>query len=240
MGRRKQGEQTAQLEALDVVSASMYLSEVRDLVAGIQDAISVLRRAGVEWVEQERIASTEVKARPDDFNKDRFDAALRTSVGSQTDAFMFLEVLLARWARLSLLFHPIPTGGKHPEWRVARGLALRHLTALPESSLLANRDMRDSWMHYDERMDQAVIEGWLGNRQQFVLSAGVARAIAHSVRVIDMESGTIHFRTRAGQVDSVSFSAMEVALDQVLNGLQSAAERLAHLPRRQRGPGTDA
>ena len=233
-------QKQAVTEQIDVVAASMYLSEVRDLVSGIREALLELRRAGTEWVEQQSVASAEVKARPEDFNRERFNAALRASSGSQTDAFLFIEVLLARWARLSLLLHPIPTGGLNPSWRVDRGRLLRSLVNLPDKSLLANRDVRDSWMHYDERMDQSVQEGWLGNRQQFVATAEVAGAIRHAVRVIDMESGTIYFRTREGSVDSVLFSAIDAALDQVASGLESVGERLAGLPLRQRGSATEA
>ena len=85
-------------------------------------------------------------------------------------------------------------------------------------------------MHFDVRMDQAVIEGRLGNRQQFVKTASVAIAVEHSLRVIDIEALTFHYRTREGTPENVSIDEMLTCLQQVKVGLTSAGPRIVLLP----------
>jgi hypothetical protein len=59
---------------------------------------------------------------------------------------------------------------------------------------------RDSWMHFDERLDSAFLERWLGNRQ-FTETAGVQPAVKHSIRVIDVEGLAITIEARTAPWD---------------------------------------
>lgn len=214
---------------VDRISALMYLSEVRDLVWGIRDALAALAEARRVWMEQHRISSEEAASPPESFNRERFQSALETSRGAQTDAFLMTEALMARWARLSLLFFPLVPKREAGSWRDQRGEVLRSLIAVPDDSVLADREARDAWMHFDERMDEAAQAGRLGNRQQFVDSTGVASALNVCPRVIDMEGGVLHFRKRDGQVAFVTFDEMANAVDQVEEGLSAAGPRAVEL-----------
>jgi hypothetical protein len=78
-------------------------------------------------------------------------------------------------------------------------------------------------MHFDERLDRAFVDGWLGNRQQFVSSASVAQATKQSVRVIDIGGLTFHYRTRDGKQETVSIQDMESCLQSIVGSLNSVA-----------------
>lgn len=220
--------------SLDRVGASMYLSEVRDLVVGLSGTIVRLRDAGHEWVRLRAISSEEANAPAAQFDTERFNDALLESGNIQGDAFELVETLLSRWARLSLLLHPTPGRDENSDWRVERGRLLRLLVDLPSDTLLSKRDVRDSWMHFDERLDLAYRGGWLGNRQQFTDIRGVDAATRVSVRVVDMESGAIHYRTRDGTIASVTLADMEKALSLTTIGLSSVSKRMSQLPTRDR------
>lgn len=219
---------------MDRVTALMYLSEVRDLVWGIRDALRALDIARQGWMENHRVASEEAISQPARFNRDRFNAALNASRDAQADAFLMVEALMSRWARLSLLVFPIVPKAAVGSWRDTRGQILRRLLVIPRDFLLSDREARDAWMHFDERMDQAAMAGRLGNRQQFVASSGVASALNICPRVIDMEAGVVHYRARDGDPAALSFAAMGAAMDAVDAGLTNAGERAMTLPVRAR------
>lgn len=124
---------------------------------------------------------------------------------------------------------PIAGNDALSPWRIERGDKLRQVLQLPGDTLLASRDFRDSWMYFDERMDQAVVEGWLGNRQQIVKSSGVAGAIRHSVRVIDIEELAFHYRARSGTQKHVTIGQMESCLQLVNAGLKDVGTSIVRL-----------
>lgn len=109
---------------------------------------------------------------------------------------------------------------------------LCELFAVPPSSLLGDRAFRDSWMHFDERMDQAALAGRLGNRQQFVRTAGVPSAVERSVRVIDVEGLVFHYRTKAGTLGHVEVAAIRRVLEHLENETSSVGARIMRLPAR--------
>lgn len=192
------------MRKLDQVGASAYLSEVRELSHSILIPIEALERARVEWRTHRRTASDAAATPPEEFPLETFNSALSASREQQGIIFETVEALLAAWARLSLLFHPLTSRCEEGKWRAARGKALRDLLALPNDTVLSQRDFRDAWMHFDERLDAAFKEGWLGNRQLFTDTAGVGEAIKHTVRVIDVEVLAFHFRTRSGDCRAIT------------------------------------
>lgn len=172
---------------LDRVAASMYVSEIGDLLDSLQFRIQYLRGARDAWLEHQNAANAQAKAPPDTFDQQTFVEALNAGGQQQTSVFDAFEALLAAWARLSLFVHSIGGADDLAVWRAERGKRLRELLQRSPDTLLSSRTFRDSWMHFDERMDRAVVEGWLGNRQQFVATDGVVNAVKQSVRVIDIE-----------------------------------------------------
>jgi hypothetical protein len=208
----------------------MYLSEIRELVDGLLYHVNELEVARDKWLENERVADAEAKARPHEFSVERFNEALHQAGYQQATIFGVLEGMLAAWARLSLLLYPVRGKGAEGQWRLERGRILREVLDLPAGTLLERRSFRDSWMHFDERMDRAIIEGRLHNRQQFTLSAGVPSAVTLGVRVIDVEGLVYHYRDEAGTVESVSIHDMKACLLQLKQRLTGYGDRLMKLP----------
>lgn len=219
-------------EPLDVVGAMMYLAEVRALADSILFRTESIEKASAIWMHHQGVASAQVVASNDEWSAESFNGALRVSAGQQSVLFDDFEAVLAAWARLSLLLHPVP-GGPLSKWREERGRILRELVQLDDSSLLSDRSFRDSWMHFDERLDNAYLEKWLGNRQQFVRSTDVASAIEHSIRVIDVEARAYHYRDRTGNKKHVPLQAMKECVQAVVTGLSTAKDRLGKLPHRK-------
>jgi hypothetical protein len=216
----------------------MYISEVRELVDSLLYRVGELEAARDKWLENERIATKEANSNPREFEVDRFNEALWQTGHQQATIFEVLEVLLAAWARLSLLFYPVRLNDKKApekaEWRRKRGEILCEVLDIPAASLLAKREFRNSWMHFDERMDRAYWEERLGNRQQFVLSAGVAAAVERSVRVIDVEALVFHYRNEEGTLESVSVHDLKELLLLLTQKLTGYGNRLNKLPLRPR------
>lgn len=207
----------------------MYVSEVRDLVDALLYRFDSIESARAVWLQYETVATIQATNPIDDFSHEAFSSALNSTRTQQTVIFDAFEALLAAWARLSLLFYPIGSSGDLGEWRKKRGELLRVAMSVPAGSLLSNRSFRDSWMHFDERLDQAYLDGWLGNRQQFVKTAGVPTAIKHSVRVVDIQALKFHYRSKNGETESVSLVQMRDCLSQVQGGLMEAGSKIMQL-----------
>lgn len=225
------------MEPLNAVAAQMYMSEVRELIASLLILLEDLAAARVEWLEDRATARSQADAkRHSDFDRETFHRALQGSGQQQAKIFATLEAALAAWARLSLLFYPLNGSGQTGQWREVRGDVLREVAGLPEATLLENRSFRDSWMHFDERMDLAVQHGWLGNRQEFVHTSQVPSAVERSVRVIDVETLTLHYRTRTGAIESVRVEDMRRVLEDLQRSMDGSGERiLKRLPMPPRG-----
>jgi hypothetical protein len=207
----------------------MFVSEIRNLVDSLLFQIERLEQAQAEWLAESAAAARHATATDGEFPHALFSEALNGAMRAQGATFALFESLLAAWARLSLLIHPIEGKGEMASWRAERGRILRGALNLGEQTLLANRSFRDSWMHFDERLDQAFLDGWLGNLQQFVRSAQVTVAVQNSVRVIDVESLTFHYRTRNGAQESVSIADVKACVLDVERGLQGVGPRITAL-----------
>jgi hypothetical protein len=70
----------------------------------------------------------------------------------QVAVFDRLEQFLAAFARLSLLIFPVSKSRFAKE----RAETMQLCLGVDESSPIADRDLRDHWMHHDERLDFAV------------------------------------------------------------------------------------
>jgi hypothetical protein len=210
------------LKELDRVGASLYISEVRELIDALLHRIDKIERARQEWLIYNDVATSQTASRPAAFSYNLFSEALNRATAQHTVLFDEFEGLLAAWARLSLLFHP--------QWRQTRGKILRSLLDLTDDSLLANRSFRDSWMHFDERLDNAYQDGWLGNRQQFVRTIDVSVAIRHSVRVIDIEGLAFHYRDKELKQNHVTLAEMKTLLLSLQKHLETVGPKIMTLP----------
>jgi hypothetical protein len=222
------------LRPLDRVGASMFLTEAINLSHYILYLIQEAEDARGEWLENDTIAASHARASDKDFSHSIFMQAGQNTVSAQGKVFEVFEATCAAWARLSLLFFPLEGRSKgksvHDSWRLGRGMALQRILALDPTSLLADRDFRDSWMHFDERMDLAFQQRWLGNRQQFTRTSGVEAAAARSIRVFDMELLEFHYRTKDGKRERVLLSALKGCIHDLLGRFPVKRDSMAFLP----------
>lgn len=217
---------------LDSVGVSMYLQEAYELADSLLWRLDRIEKARDQWLLSRSRADEQVGAAVDDFEHDVFAEALNSSTLAQSDFFLELEAFLAGWARLSLLFWPAP-GRNSPiaSFTQDRGRILRDFLQLDNSHPLNDRNLRDAWMHTDERFDSAWLDGRWGNRQQFVRTKNVGAAIKNSVRVLDVEGLTVHFRDAKGTVRAQELRPLrDVLLDLVQRRKDAFATRMHTLP----------
>lgn len=114
----------------------------------------------------------------------------------QTDADYLVSVLqeaVGHAAALSRYFWPSPSGGKKSQLqklKQKRGEFLRNLYKLDEGSPLYNRDLRNAWEHFDERLDIYFIENMAGMFYPISMFGSHTEAdspIAHVFKLIDPE-----------------------------------------------------
>jgi hypothetical protein len=138
-----------------------------------------------------------------------------------------MEAFLAAWARLSLLFLPTQTAGKEGE---NRGDVLQLILDVDVStSPLADRVLRNAWMHFDERLDQAVRAGTWGSRHRFVRSSEGQKAATLAVRVIEMDTLRVHYRDEKGNFHSTDLRALRSHLLSIEANRSSALQRFREL-----------
>jgi hypothetical protein len=82
-------------------------------------------------------------------------AVLRTGIESEQEMEEAIEGILSGFARISLFLFPSPSAGPLGS---ERGERLRQVLAVAADHPLANRELRNHWMHLDERFDQRLLE----------------------------------------------------------------------------------
>ncbi len=90
---------------------------------------------------------------------------LKNSDGVSPDDLMrFIQEAISHAASLSRFFWPSPKNKNEPLGKLAesRGQKLRKAFQLDESSVLHNREMRNAWEHFDERLDAYLLEKTAG------------------------------------------------------------------------------
>ncbi|MHB1094738.1 MAG: hypothetical protein ACYC3F_01025 [Gemmatimonadaceae bacterium] len=217
----------------DRVAVSMYLQEALELIDSLLFRLHLLEEAAARWLAAEEVAATQVLAHPDEADAEAFNRALHASGREQATMFDEVEAFLAAWARLSLLFWPIPRRGAPTyEFTKNRGTILVELFDLGAVCPLEDRELRDAWMHTDERFDAAWLDSRLGNRQQFVRTAGVSTAVEHAVRVLDVEALTLHARDNNGALIFLELRPLKPFLEDLLTRRKKALrDCLRMLPR---------
>lgn len=72
-----------------------------------------------------------------------------------------LQVAVGHSAALARYFWPSPMGKKSSlifQMKVARAKKLRRAFGLIDSSVLANKDLRNAWEHFDEKLDEYLLQ----------------------------------------------------------------------------------
>lgn len=131
----------------------------------------------------------------------------------QSRLFDALEAFLAAWARISLILFPVLRPDGTPTSRAARGSSLRQHLAITESSPLAVREFRDSWMHFDERLDAALEADHGAQRQRFLLSSEATDEVRRSVlRLVEVDARAFSWHDRKGKVSRTELTGLEKCL----------------------------
>ena len=199
-----------------------FLFELRDSVDTALFRFGCLESAAKNWLAHQQRADT---LEGEESNGQEFSSALAASSQEQLAMFDALESFLAVWARVSLLLYP--TSGNRQ-----RGEHLRaelHLSDTDES-VLNNRELRDSWMHFDERLDAAVQKGTYSFRYRWTTS-NVAKHVAHrSLRLFVVDSLVIYIHNRKGSPVPHDLEAAKTALQNLRAAAGSAWRRVGRPP----------
>jgi hypothetical protein len=199
-----------------------YLLEVREVVELMLVRFSEIATISGHWVrakssEEQQLADWEAGVTFDD---DTWREVMSTRARSQAEYFLALEGYLAAWARLSLLLFPLAGKGKLAQFRDERGQRLRTELGISSTSILVDRELRDSWMHFDERLDAAILDGTFRERHYFVRATEAAPLVPGAIALLEMDTLHVHYRTRDGVSDALDLRDLDGAVRQVREALR--------------------
>ncbi len=173
------------------IQIAPYAREIHDTIDSALYRLGLLEQEGracVDLGDALRASSEQDR----ELDEQAFNAKLQ----SQAKIFDLLDAFLSNYARLSLLIFP----SSKDAFALERAATLQRCFALEQTSPLNNRDLRDSWVHFDERIDQALQAKRATNGQTFCRSAQVDDRVKETyLRIIEIDTLRIHFRNRQGQ-----------------------------------------
>ncbi len=185
-----------------------YVLELRDTTDAALHRLAQLEAASTDWM---RLF-------------DQWDASesvepLAKLPPVQSRIFDEVEGFLAAFARVSYLLFPIKEVGQAKD----RAVALRSRFGVSADSPLDSRDLRDSWVHFDERLDTAIAAGRGRAAQRYLLSRHVTPAIvAGTLRVFEVDTLQVHYWTREGAQKMADLRALGQALRKLFDGWRTA------------------
>jgi hypothetical protein len=122
------------------IQAQHYLFEIARESELAERLFERFQRAAETWLEIEH-------------TEDRDGRTLWTGIEAERTMEEALEGLLSSYARVSLFFFPERSS---KQFALERGKRLRELVGVDEDHPLANRELRNHWMHHDHRFDTFV------------------------------------------------------------------------------------
>ena len=123
----------------------------------------------------------------------------------QAETFAQIDGFLAAFFRVSLLVFPERDTG----FTELRGREIRAITDVPDDSVFNDREFRDSWLHHDERLDDAIALGLGHAGQRFTVAVDVTNKMkAAHLRIIEMDTQVVHYRDSHGGYRQASLRAM--------------------------------
>jgi hypothetical protein len=203
-----------------------YLIELREITGTAIYEYTRLDEAARRWCELDRQLTELALTASTEMDNDEFAAKLDNSPTQQTRIFDALSVFLAAWARVSLIIFPLGGDDDLAGFRRERGSELQRLLGLSPTSAIHNGALRDAWMHYDQHLDRAVIEGYWRTRQRFVRSSEAAMLKASALRLVEANTLVVHFRDASGAQCSASLPEIADALDDLQKRILLAWDRL--------------
>lgn len=205
------------------VALQGYLSEIRELAGSVLYRLDLLDQSAARW----GLARAEANVQLDTSSPEKAlrDDALQMQTSEQLEFFEQLEALLAAWARLSLLLQPAAPKGRKGDFSRARGSLLRELLDIPSGSILLDRDLRNAWMHFDERLDLIIREkGAWGNRHRFTHSSERERDGGSSIRFLALDTLEVTYPTQAGQRKTTALRDLRTPLMAIPKRCSAATE----------------
>ena len=157
----------------------------------------------------------------------RYDR-LKVNGGNADELICIVQEAVGHSAALSRYFWPNPQGRKKQpnlsRMKEMRGDKLRIAFQLDEGSALYNRDLRNAWEHFDERLD----EYFLGNVVGFVFPSSILGdhssaddPVGHIFKLLDMESECLVLFGKKfffSPIRDIVRSVLEIALDSYKRG----------------------
>ena len=196
-----------------------YVWEAQELAQSLLRRLESLERlSGVQIAAAER-ADAEAEQAPD-YRPEVLNTAQTLQVQAQDRFFDELEALLAGWSRLSLLFFPTA----HSRRKHAR--ALRKLLKVASDDQLADRKLRDSWMHFDERLASSISSKTFGNRHSFIRSHQLAGLKDETLRLMVMDTLEVYYRKRNGKVGRFDLKQLKSRLRSLGRAAEEAKARI--------------
>jgi hypothetical protein len=178
-----------------------YGIELRNAIDAARYRLTQLNRLASEWL----AVSEAWKLAPHDEGP-----SLAPWGPLQAETFAEIDGFLAAFCRVSLLLFPERESGFSAE----RGQEIRTITEVPAESIFGDREFRDSWLHHDERLDDAVERGLGHAGQRFTVAVDVTNKMkAAHLRIMEMDTQVIHYRDRDGGYRQASLRAMAEALE---------------------------
>ena len=141
----------------------IYLEEIKAQSGHGLWTLDRLRARSSEWVAANSVLEDL------DSEGDSYHEAFRSLVAAQDELFDRVQAFLTSWARVSLLFFPARGGDKQ------RGEHLRRILQLPADHSISDRELRNEWMHLDERLDRVIGEVGVVSLQYFRSSKDLPR-----------------------------------------------------------------
>jgi hypothetical protein len=197
--------------------------EIRELADSVLYRLVRLEAASERWSSARAESEAQARSRRQEYNRDAFDEAIRRLGSEQREIFDDLESLLSAWARLSLLLQPIGGKTEAGKFSTARGKLLRDLLQIEDDSLLLDRDLRNSWMHFDERLDAVIRQtGRWGNRHRFIHSTARDQDNGNSLRIVEVDTLCVTYPDQCGSVKSTSLRMLHPILEEIPERIRQA------------------
>lgn len=208
--------------ALTNPQLATYLLEVREVVQLMLGRFDEILSISERWAEakesqDKQLADWQAGA---GFDDDTWRKTMWIRGKYQEKYFNAVEGFLAGWARLSLLLFPIEGQDSLVAFRLERGRRIRETLGVVPDSILADRELRDSWMHFDERLDRAIAEGTFVERHQFLRSSEAGPFTDKTVALLEVDSLVVRYSTRRGQQAAMDLRVLRRALIDVREALK--------------------
>jgi hypothetical protein len=93
--------------------------------------------------------------------------------------------------------------------------ALQAILKVDDQHPLADRELRNSWMHFDERLDAAIVGKTYGDRHRFVQSSKASEFVGKTLRLMEIDTLMVRYRKQDGTQGSADLRATRGELERL-------------------------